>query len=120
VYQDAVPQRQQRVLAGQVAAGPGDIDFQALDELLKRVDQAGQEREHLRPRRRLLHEGETHQVQRQVVPHAVRPDGLPDPGQVLGQAGLGGMPDLAVTPPGRHTGLRPEQSALLQPAQRRI
>jgi hypothetical protein len=103
-----------------LAAGPVGIGFDAFDELLKPVDQAGEKREHVFPWRHRLHQNETHQVQRQVMGYPLWLDGLPDPGQVLGQAILGRMPDAAVTAARGRSGLHPQQAALLQPTQRGI
>jgi hypothetical protein len=103
-----------------LAAGCGGIGLHALDELLKPVDQAGQKREHVFSWRHRLHQDETHQVQRQVMGNPVRLDGLPDPGQVLGQTILGRMPDPAVTAARGRSSLHPQQAALLKSAQRGI
>jgi hypothetical protein len=118
VDHDAVPEREQWMAARKLNALGGDESLHAFDETFERLNEADQEHAYFPGRQLAFHHDEAHQMQAQFGGHVVRPDRQPDPSQVRGQAGLGGVPYPTTAAAGRHGDLRAQQAALLETAQR--
>jgi hypothetical protein len=120
VRDDAVLERQQRVLRQRLPSARGNELLHAGNEAVQRAGQVSQEREHRRTLQVVFHQREAHHVQAEVGRHGIRDDRLVQPVHVDGPAGLRHLVQTLRAAPTGYRLLRLQQAPVLQPPKRRV